>query len=75
MARNGYTEAEASSRIGSQMPLTEKARRAEYVIENSGDRQQLRQRSGGEGDPPAALFTSLHFSSLLRPPTYGLPRC
>jgi dephospho-CoA kinase len=36
MARNNYTEAEAWQRIHAQMPLAEKAARADYVIDNNG---------------------------------------
>jgi dephospho-CoA kinase len=37
-ARDGMGPEEALRRIGSQMPLSEKARLADHVIENSGDR-------------------------------------
>jgi dephospho-CoA kinase len=37
-ARDGLSREEALRRIGSQMPLREKARLAHYVIDNSGDR-------------------------------------
>src|SRR5262249_53203350 len=47
MARDGSGEAEARRRIGSQMPVAEKAERAHYVIDNSGTRadteRQVRQ--------------------------------
>ncbi|KAL5007485.1 hypothetical protein ScPMuIL_016291 [Solemya velum] len=36
MARNSLTQAEALQRIGSQMSLEEKSKRATYVIDNSG---------------------------------------
>lgn len=36
-SRNGWTEAEARNRIASQMSLEEKRRRADLVIDNSGD--------------------------------------
>jgi dephospho-CoA kinase len=36
MIRNGFTREEAEIRIASQMPLTEKARKADLVIDNSG---------------------------------------
>ncbi|PVD30234.1 hypothetical protein C0Q70_09496 [Pomacea canaliculata] len=36
MARNGFSKEEAESRIKSQMPLTEKCRMANYVVDNSG---------------------------------------
>jgi dephospho-CoA kinase len=35
MARDGYTSKEAIQRIQAQMPLKEKCRRADYVIDNS----------------------------------------
>jgi dephospho-CoA kinase len=38
MARDGLGETEALARIRSQMPVVEKARRAHYVIDNSGAR-------------------------------------
>jgi len=38
MARDGSSEADALARIRSQMPVAEKARRADYVIANSGSR-------------------------------------
>lgn len=34
MERNGFTEKEAKQRIAAQMPLSEKAARADYVIDN-----------------------------------------
>jgi dephospho-CoA kinase len=37
-ARDGIGREEALRRIGSQMPLSEKAKLAHYVIDNSGDR-------------------------------------
>lgn len=36
MKRNGFSESEASSRIKSQMPLKEKVKMADAVIDNSG---------------------------------------
>ncbi|MFY4774633.1 dephospho-CoA kinase [Metabacillus sp. RGM 3146] len=36
MERNGYTEEEAAMRISSQMPLTEKKKLADAVIDNNG---------------------------------------
>jgi dephospho-CoA kinase len=36
-ARSGLSEEEAEARIRSQMPLEEKARHADFVIDNSGD--------------------------------------
>lgn len=43
MNRDGISRADALSRIGSQMPLDEKARRADLVIDNSGTPDQMRQ--------------------------------
>lgn len=37
MARNGLSEDEAERRIQAQIPVAEKVRRADYVIDNSGD--------------------------------------
>ncbi|KAK9473082.1 dephospho-CoA kinase-domain-containing protein [Dipodascopsis tothii] len=44
MARDGasLTEAEADNRIGSQMPVADKAARADVVVWNDGDRDALR---------------------------------
>ena len=58
LKERGFTEEEAKSRIRSQMPLSEKMKWADYVIDNSGDRsgteraveriyQQLRAESDG----------------------------
>ena len=41
MARNGYAQEEAQSRIDTQMPVEEKRKKATYVIENSGTLTQL----------------------------------
>ena len=38
-ARDGTDDAEGRRKIASQMPLAEKARLADYVIDNSGDRE------------------------------------
>ena len=38
-ARDALGAAEAEQRIGSQMPVAEKAKLADYVIDNSGDRE------------------------------------
>jgi dephospho-CoA kinase len=40
MARDGMAEVDARARMASQMPVAEKAKRAHYVIDNSGDRAQ-----------------------------------
>ena len=38
MARNGYGRDEALARIRAQMPLSEKKKRAKWLIDNNGDR-------------------------------------
>ena len=38
MAREGIPEEQARARIATQMPVAEKAKRAHYVIDNSGER-------------------------------------
>lgn len=43
-ARDGSTEAAARARTASQMPLEDKARAADYVIDNSGTREQTEAR-------------------------------
>jgi dephospho-CoA kinase len=40
MARDRIPEADARARIASQMPIAEKAKRAHYVVDNSGDRAE-----------------------------------
>src|SRR5262249_31071716 len=40
--RNGLSRSEALQRIGAQMPLSIKTRRADTVIRNGGTRSQLR---------------------------------
>ncbi len=40
MERDGLSDADARARIGSQMPITEKARLAHHVIDNSGTREE-----------------------------------
>lgn len=40
MNRNGYTEEQASARIRSQMPIEEKKRLADDIIDNSGTREE-----------------------------------
>jgi dephospho-CoA kinase len=44
-ARDGLDERQLQARIASQMPLAEKARRADYVIENDGSFTQLNERT------------------------------
>lgn len=41
MARNGYNLQEAQLRINAQMPMEEKRKRAQIVIDNNGTRQEL----------------------------------
>jgi dephospho-CoA kinase len=41
-SRDGSTEAGVQARLGAQLPLAEKARRAEYVIDNQGSPADLR---------------------------------
>ncbi|MEO1401400.1 MAG: dephospho-CoA kinase [Cyanobacteria bacterium J06635_1] len=41
MARNRLTQAQAQSRIKSQMPLREKIAQADVVLDNTGDRENL----------------------------------
>lgn len=40
--RDGYTEIEAKKRIAAQMDIEEKRKRATYLIDNTGDLEQLR---------------------------------
>lgn len=44
IARNGLTRGEAEARIASQMPLEEKAKRATWLVDNSGDLGATRAR-------------------------------
>ncbi len=44
VARDGISEEAARARLASQAPLAEKLRRADFVIDNSGDRATLRRR-------------------------------
>jgi len=41
LARDGATEAEARARISAQLPLSEKRKKADYVLENDGTRAEL----------------------------------
>lgn len=41
MQRDSVDEAGATKRMGNQLPLDEKVKRADYVVENNGDLQQL----------------------------------
>ncbi len=44
MARDGFSEEAARRRIASQMPLSEKVKVADYVIDNSGSRAETERR-------------------------------
>jgi dephospho-CoA kinase len=46
MARDGLSPAEADARLDAQLPLDEKARRADVVVANQGDIASLRARAG-----------------------------
>ena len=45
MRRNGYTEEEARGRIAAQMPLSEKKKRADTFIDNSGSLEESFQQA------------------------------
>jgi dephospho-CoA kinase len=45
MARDGMTTPEATARMATQMPVTDKAKLADYVIDNSGDRAATQARA------------------------------
>ncbi len=45
LGREGLTRREAQARIDSQMPIAEKVRFADFVIDNSGDRARTRART------------------------------
>lgn len=47
MKRNGYSQAEAEQRIDSQMPLAEKKRLADIVIDNNGSKEELKCQVAG----------------------------
>lgn len=44
MLRNSLTEQEALDRIGSQMPLDDKAARADAIIDNNGSREETKEQ-------------------------------
>lgn len=44
MSRDGLTDAQARTRVASQMPISEKERLADFVIDNSGARQATLRR-------------------------------
>jgi dephospho-CoA kinase len=45
MSRDGLTEKDARARMTSQMPIEEKIKLADYVIDNSGTLQQTKERT------------------------------
>lgn len=49
-ARDGFSEAQTDARIAAQMPLAEKVRRADFVIENDSSLEQLRARADAAFD-------------------------
>ncbi len=44
--RDGLSDAEAQARLAAQMPIDEKAERADVVVENDGDVESLRAKAG-----------------------------
>jgi dephospho-CoA kinase len=44
MKRDGYTEEEARGRVNSQMPMDEKRRFADFVVENNGTLEELQKQ-------------------------------
>ncbi len=46
MRTRGYSEEEARRRVASQMPVAEKAARAQMVVQNDGDEAALRREAG-----------------------------
>uniref|UniRef100_A0A8C8S1F6 Dephospho-CoA kinase domain containing n=1 Tax=Pelusios castaneus TaxID=367368 RepID=A0A8C8S1F6_9SAUR len=44
MKRNGLAHSEAEARIASQLPLDEKRKLADHIIDNSGDRESMRRQ-------------------------------
>jgi dephospho-CoA kinase len=65
-ARDGFIEAQIDARIAAQMPLAEKIRRADYVIENDGTLAQLRERAD-------AVFDALCAAVGVKPTHYARP--
>lgn len=58
IARDGYTVAEANSRISSQLPLARKIAVADYVVTNNGDLEGTRQQVGEVHDKLVSRFAS-----------------
>lgn len=44
MTTRGYTREEAEARLAAQLPVSEKAERSHYVIDNDGTAEELRQK-------------------------------
>ncbi|HEY1534603.1 MAG TPA: dephospho-CoA kinase, partial [Polyangiaceae bacterium] len=65
-ARDGYTEAQIEARIAAQMPLDEKVRRADYVLQNDGTLAQLRERAD-------SVFDALCAAVGVKPARYARP--
>ncbi len=55
MKRDGYTEKEAQARVDAQMPIAEKRRYADLVIENSGTLEDLQKQVDGVWEKLLAL--------------------
>jgi dephospho-CoA kinase len=47
LMEKGYTEEQARARMSAQLSLEEKARQADYVIDNSGTREETKDRTAG----------------------------
>ena len=54
--RDGFDERQIEARIAAQMPLDEKARRADYVIDNAGSLHELNERSDAVLDAVCRKF-------------------
>jgi dephospho-CoA kinase len=65
-ARDGFSEAQTDARISAQMPLAEKVRRADFVIENDSSLERLRERTD-------AVFDAVCESVGLSPTRYPRP--
>ncbi len=52
----GYTDAQINARLAAQLPVAEKRARADYILDNTGDRRYLRPRPrAGSGTPCSRL--------------------
>ena len=65
-ARDGFSDAQIEARIAAQMPLAEKVRRADYVLENDGPLAQLRERAD-------TVFDALCAEVGVKPTRYAAP--